>query len=192
MTFLATSSVINVSLADTSYTSQSGKVIYNSGLYYDTLTNHAGCDSVIAINLLVRRTKIFVDIAASGTETGVNWANAYTDLQDALDDNMLAGADTILIAEGTYYPSQSPDETTTNVKKRAFHLADSNVIILGGFDPNTGTQTGDTTFLSGDIGAVLNNNQKARHVLITKGLSAATSIEDIVITSGSAKGNGTL
>lgn len=134
---------------------------------------------------------IYVDVNANGNNSGFNWANAYTDLQDALDLRMCAGVDTILVSEGKYYPSQSPDGTTTNARYQAFHLADSNVVIIGGYDAIVGTQTGDTTFLDGDIGTLDTTSDNVFHVLVTVGLDSSTSLNNLTINKGNANGGNT-
>jgi hypothetical protein len=53
LTILAsTASSLDVSITD-SYTSPSGKVWTESGIYHDTIANAVGCDSVITINLTI-------------------------------------------------------------------------------------------------------------------------------------------
>ncbi|MCP9767143.1 hypothetical protein EGI22_04420 [Lacihabitans sp. LS3-19] len=130
----------------------------------------------------------YVNHAASGANDGSSWASAFTDLQDALDSTMSGTVDTILIAEGTYYPTQSPDGSTTNARDRAFHLANNNVVILGGYDASTGTQTGGSTILSGDIGTAGSTADNCYHVFITTGLSSATAISKLTITAAKANG----
>ncbi|SOE20263.1 Right handed beta helix region [Spirosomataceae bacterium TFI 002] len=133
---------------------------------------------------------VYVDIAATGNETGTTWANAYTDLQDALDARMACSiVDTILIAEGTYYPSQSPDGSIADVRDRAFHLANANVVIIGGYSASTGSQTGGSTILSGDLVTAGTGSDSAYHVFITTGLSSATVISKLTITAGKANGD---
>jgi uncharacterized repeat protein (TIGR01451 family) len=59
-------------------------------------------------------TLIYVDKTATGTNTGLNWENAYLDLADALDraENSLCGGPFIIyVAAGTYAPIGTPDMT---------------------------------------------------------------------------------
>lgn len=94
--------------------------------------------------------KIYVNTNATGANNGLSWADAYTDLQDALT-NAFANED-IWVAAGTYYPHASSRNTY-------FQLDKDNLKIYGGFD-GTETQLSDRVFgsnetiLSGD----LNNN----------------------------------
>jgi len=55
---LNTSSFLDVSTCDSNFNSPSGKYIWkSSGVYLDTLTNTAGCDSIITINLSFSSSK---------------------------------------------------------------------------------------------------------------------------------------
>lgn len=76
-------------------------------------------------NLLPLPTVLYVNETATGLNNGTSWANAYTRLQSA----MQACSDTIKVAKGIYYPSN------TNIKD--FFWMENNRIILGGY-PNTG------------------------------------------------------
>jgi hypothetical protein len=52
-------------------------------------------------------TIIYVDKTANGNANGIDWANAYTDLQDALyraENSTCEDVNTIYVAEGTYSP----------------------------------------------------------------------------------------
>jgi hypothetical protein len=73
-------------------------------------------------------TTLYVDKSAvSGNETGLNWENAFIDLQDALVralDTTCGQVDTILVAQGTYVPGNSEDDT--------FALS-ANLSLYGGF-----------------------------------------------------------
>ncbi len=57
---------------------------------------------------------IYVDKAATGTDVGSSWQNAYTDLADALrraTNSDCSSAYTIYVAQGTYNPENTPDKT---------------------------------------------------------------------------------
>ena len=46
-------------------------------------------------------TTLYVNASATGANNGTSWTDAYTDLQDALDNNC-AGVTEIWVAAGTY------------------------------------------------------------------------------------------
>ncbi len=76
-------------------------------------------------NLAAIPAVLYVNAAATGSNDGSSWANAYTNLQSAFQ----SCSDTIKVAKGTYYPSNS--------NKRHFFWLENHRIILGGY-PNTG------------------------------------------------------
>lgn len=88
----------------------------------------------------------YVDASATGFETGVTWANAYTDLQDALGVGAVGRS--ILVAEGTYYPDQG-------TQNQALSFEVDQVQLLGGFPTGGGTlasrKLSGTSILSGDF-----------------------------------------
>ncbi len=95
------------------------------------------------------RTTWFVDQGASGDRSGVDFANAFVDLQDALA--AARGGDRILVAGGTY----RPDEGTLD-PNRQFQVR-SDVELIGGFagsahaTPTTYDPDLYETVLSGDL-----------------------------------------
>jgi hypothetical protein len=151
-------------------------------------------------------TNIYVDIDAQGANDGSSWTNAYTDLQDAID-NQCGGFD-IWVAAGTYLPTASPDGTTTDNRNKAFHLA-TDMKTYGGFD-GTETQLSqrnavtNITILSGDFDgddgvtgsgstfAITGNTENAYHVMITANLTVASAIDGFTIKGGNANGSGTI
>ena len=97
---------------------------------------------------------VFVDVCATGRNTGMNWTDAFADLQDAL--NLAAcsvAVREIWVAAGTYRPSRRVHPT--DVQSATFQLL-SGLAIYGGFD---GSETEreernperNTTILSGDL-----------------------------------------
>ncbi|MDZ4707331.1 MAG: choice-of-anchor Q domain-containing protein, partial [Saprospiraceae bacterium] len=150
-------------------------------------------------------TKIYVDITATGANDGTSWSDAFTDLQDALLVIQLCPQDTILVAEGTYYPSDTvfiydpcstgiPIDTIFPDRNISFNIPDS-AVLLGGF-PTGGGTIGDPfdsrdwacnkTILCGDIdlnGDTLNNSF---HVVYTRNVDSVTLVDGFFIQGGNA------
>ena len=125
----------------------------------------------------------YVDEDATGADTGLSWADAFTDLQDALA--AAEADDEVWVAEGSYRPTSGSDRSVGLQLK-------SDVGVYGGF---AGTETARTqrdwaanvTTLSGDIGVVDDNADNSYHVV--RGVTGAT-LDGFVITGGNANGSG--
>ena len=111
----------------------------------------------ITMTVLAHKTLAYVDAAATGANNGTSWADAYTDLTTALNEDCYA--DEIWVAKGVYKPSAYPRGCTNCVSSRnyTFHLRDK-VKIYGGFVGNESNiaqrptfNTTAKTILSGDI-----------------------------------------
>jgi hypothetical protein len=85
------------------------------------------------------KTRLYVDIDATGANNGLTWADAFNDLQTAMDKGILNTTTIaeIWIAAGTYLPTAPPDDRIPDARDKAFHL-DKNLKIYGGF---AGTET---------------------------------------------------
>ncbi|MCC5877847.1 MAG: InlB B-repeat-containing protein [Candidatus Sumerlaeia bacterium] len=99
---------------------------------------------------------IFVDIAATGSGDGTSWADAYTNLQEAIDS--ANKAQDLWVAAGVYTPSTWPNGGSD---PREVHFSLRNgVRLYGGF---TGTESSleerdiaaNETILGGDLGGGL-------------------------------------
>lgn len=141
------------------------------------------------------QTVIYVKADATGAHTGVNWTDAFDNLQDALDVAM--PYDSIFVAKGTFYPSKILG-TSTDVRDKTFLLKDQ-VSIFGGFEGteisltvrNRGKiHSTNSTILSGDIGTIGDSTDNCYHVVTGYNLSSNTIIEGLTITEGHANGTG--
>ncbi|MEK5231246.1 hypothetical protein MHB42_05675 [Lysinibacillus sp. FSL K6-0232] len=138
---------------------------------------------------------IYVKQGASGD--GTSWANAFGDLQSALDEastKLTAGATTVQIwlAQGTYIPSEKVGGTTD--RYNTFQMQ-NNVAIYGGFN---GTETTVTerdwknhkTMLSGDIdNTPTDNTGNAYRVFYHPSglnLNDTAILDGVTITGGNA------
>jgi hypothetical protein len=121
---------------------------------------------------------------AGGQNLGNSWANAFSDLQDALA--VALSTDIIWVAKGTYLPTTSADRTISFVLKNGVKL-------YGGFQGNeTNLNQRDfesnETRLSGEIGAptILDNTF---NVVYGEGLDSTTILDGFVIERGNALGS---
>ena len=136
----------------------------------------------------IAQTTHYVDADASGGDDGTSWADAYTDLHNAL---MAAGSgDSIFVAEGTYKPS---GDGLNNVRDATFDIPEG-VLVYGGFEGNEANLADRPnpllrTILSGDI-----SGPNAYHVVEMKNAGAVldgfTVRDGLADKSGSSNGNG--
>ena len=125
---------------------------------------------------------IYVDAdATDGEETGESWADAYTDLQDALE---VAGAsDQIWVAEGTYVP-------TSTIDREISFVINNGVQVYGGFVGNEVALSQrdiveNETILSGNIGADTQADN-SYHIINIDGSPSGTLIDGFTISEGQA------
>jgi predicted outer membrane repeat protein len=127
---------------------------------------------------------IYVAAGATGLQNGTSWANAYSNLQTAIDAS--TSSDTLWVKAGTYMPTKQLG-TSTDPRSKAFQLKNT-VFMYGGF---AGTEIklnqrtpGNATILSGDLGTALDTSDNAYHVLV--GLFTSGIIDQIEIAYGNA------
>ena len=141
--------------------------------------------------------------ATDGENTGYSWADAFTDLSEAI--NYAIWGQEIWIAAGTYHPSLCPNLETCTDRERHFTVR-RGMPIYGGFD---GTETArderdwaaNPTILSGDFNGDdswnagtrtwENNSENAIHVFyhdytIAPHLDEMAILDGVIITGGNA------
>jgi hypothetical protein len=124
----------------------------------------------------------FVNILATGTASGENWANAFTELQQGLLSSVKG--DTVWVAKGTYFAAFDTKRT------RSFEIP-KGVVVLGGF---AGTETAffqrnfeiNKSILSGDIGVKGDRMDNVYHVIFIENADSTNVIDGLVIADGFA------
>ncbi|WP_298512421.1 choice-of-anchor Q domain-containing protein [uncultured Kordia sp.] len=160
----------------------------------------SGWSEVQSITTTAVQERVYVDIDATGANDGSSWANAYTDLNDALTGIATGTERTIWIADGTYTP------TTTNTDPRtATYTVPTLVKIYGGF---IGTETMlsqrnpsvNITKLSGDVlgndNGTLNTTESTRtdniyHIISLREDMTDVLVDGITISDANPSGGGT-
>ena len=139
--------------------------------------------------------RLYVDVDAVGANDGASWADALTDLQNALnhatilntDGSTNNDVDEIWIAEGTYRPSAELEPG--DPRSASFSLVDG-VALYGGF---AGTEavlserrvSAYITTLSGDLG-VLNDIEDNAYTVVYCGEEVTARLDGVTVAEGNA------
>lgn len=139
----------------------------------------------------------YVNFAATGLNNGTSWANAFTNLESALNVSRNCGVTQIWVAKGTYIPTKDPYGNTnpTDPRDKTFYLYDG-VAIYGGF---AGTETAisqrvtnNVTILSGDIGVSSDKSDNCYHVVVSVNDANTTVLDGLSIKYGNANGSSSI
>lgn len=132
----------------------------------DILGNNRVFESVVDLGAYEMQTNLtnvpqvlYVNSIATGLNNGTSWANAFTNLQNAL----IACSDTIKVAKGTYFPSNANEYVSFWLEKSR--------IILGGF-PNIGNPSN------------LNRNPTLYPTILSGSLPNGTNLKSYIIVHG--------
>ena len=120
---------------------------------------------ILFISTSIKAADIYVDITATGAGDGTSWANAYTDVELAIES--AAANDIVHIAEGVYYPAGS-----INVGAA--------LTILGGYPAGGGVRNASlyTSQIRGDL------NPTRLYPIFSAGTSMPMAIDGCTISHG--------
>jgi uncharacterized protein YjdB len=132
---------------------------------------------------LIAQQRYYINGAATGTNTGTSWANAFTTISAAY--TKVTAGDTLWIAKGTYL-------STTNTDRLKSMSFQDGVKVYGGFNGDETVLSqrdwaNNQTVLSGDIGVPGDNSDNSYHVLKVSGQIAGLVLDGLVITGGNCK-----
>jgi len=129
---------------------------------------------------------IYVDQKATGSNLGTSWADAFTNLQDALQADC-PDIDQIWVAAGTYYPT-----IDTSDRAASFKLV-NDLALYGGFAGNENAIEErdweiNLTTLSGDIDGDNSHLKNSYNIIIGSGTDTSAVLDGFVVTAGNAEG----
>lgn len=125
----------------------------------------------------------YVNLNATGANTGTSWTDAYTDLQSAIGASSFG--DDIWVAAGTYKP------TATTTRTISFSIKNG-TRVFGGFDGTEMLESerdplANVTILSGAIGTGASNDN-SYNVVYFSNVGNQTKIDGFTITGGYTSG----
>jgi hypothetical protein len=128
--------------------------------------------------------QIYVTESSSGAHNGTSWADAYTDLQEAI--YQANAGDTIWVAVGFYKPSIDTTGTLPSIPERRSFWLKNGVVIYGGFD-GTETSLSQRDPINGKAHLVgeLTTGIHAEHVInVYAGIDSTAVIDGFVVRDG--------
>jgi probable HAF family extracellular repeat protein len=144
---------------------------------------------------------IYVDDDAPDDGNGMNWVNAFVNLQDALSviDSSGGEVNEIRVAEGVYKPDRDFIHHNGSGNRNATFQLINSVVVKGGYagfgkpEPNARNvemyQTILTGHLNDDDGTdFVNNDENSYHVVTGSGTDETAVLDGFVITGGNADG----
>jgi predicted outer membrane repeat protein len=135
---------------------------------------------------------IFVHAAATCSNKGSSWTDAFTDLQNAL--SAASSGDQIWVATGTYKPSIEIGGTGS--RYQTFQLK-NDVSVYGGFAgtessieerTSFGSEETNETILSGDIGVIGDSTDNCYHVIYNWNNGNNSLLDGFTVKLGNASG----
>lgn len=141
--------------------------------------------------------RVYVKIDATGKDDGTSWEDAYTDLQEAI--NNASEKSEIWVAKGVYKPKTvvldippTPQKGEEGYDRYRHFSLKNNLTVLGGFTGNE-TQKNqrnwkiNETILSGDLdGSGDLSDKDAYHVMLNINIYETAVLDGFVITGGNA------
>ncbi len=160
---------------------------FSSGRYALRVLAFCSIGLALAPMASAQAHRLYVDDSAAGNHNGTSWADAFTDVQSALDAAEASGGTIteMWIAEGVYKPSKRVDEQ--DPRSATFMLVDG-VALYGGFAGGE-TRLKDRPFaptvLSGNIGQIGEETDNTAHVVTGLDLlSSDNRIDGLIIRDG--------
>lgn len=137
------------------------------------------------------QSTLYVDATATGANNGSSWADAFTNLQDALRFNCSLTGYNIYVANGTYYPDRGVGFTPGD--RNATFTLRKNDKLYGGFPAGGGVWESrnpgaSSTVLSGEIGNTGITTDNSYHVVTINAVDI--ELDGFTIRNGRADADG--
>lgn len=172
---------------------------------FSNLPNVKTCTAVVFLALMSAvchaQTTRYVNASVSGgANNGTSWANAYANLQTAID--ACTTGDNIDIATGDYFPTKDHTGNTNpaDARSKTFYIKDG-IKLYGGYNAATGLRTGfpfsnsTETLLKGDIGSTGNTTDNCYHVITAapnNSTAIGVTLDGLSIRDGNANGSSSI